>query len=174
MCTCGLKSLKRDTGDDGSAPGISFCRGATHTPEIHNPHFASRWRRWEDASILGRENASQKSAGAGLTMSTSTWSMSTNTQLAVWYGTQVLWRRPFRTAAMAHKKLFTSQAAAGKSFYCASPSAAAGKYAQMLRRRPAATMMQKRSEWEFGTFGWLLEAIQFYNSIAPCWLWDLL
>ena len=106
-------------------------------PRICNPHVACGWRRWEasrrrrkvGASVLGRENASKNGAEAWLAMSTSTQSMSTIMQPAWWSYTQVLWRRPFRTAAMVHNKLFTSEAAAGKSFDCASPSAAGGRHA---------------------------------------------
>ena len=94
-------------------------------PRICNPHFAFGWKQWEasrrrrkvGASVLGRENASQNGAEARLAMSTSTWSMSTITQPASWSSTQVLWRRPFCTAAAARQKLQTSEAVAGESFY---------------------------------------------------------
>ena len=125
---------------------------------------ASRRRRKVGAMVLGRENASKNGAEAWLAMSTSTQSMSTIMQPTWWSYTQVLWRRPFRTAAMAHNKLFTSEAAAGKSFYCASPSAAAAKHAQMLWRRPAATMIQKRAN---GSLELLDGYWKLFNSITP-------
>ena len=98
------------------------------------------------ASILGRENASHNGAKAGLATSTSTRSMSTSTQLAVGGGTQVLWRRPFGTAAAARQKLQTSEAVAGESFCGTSTQLAVGGDAQVLWRRPSGTAAASRKK----------------------------
>ena len=58
MCTCGLNLCAR-VGEDTRYDLDEVLKHPTWTPRIYNPHFPSRWWRWVDVGVLGRENASQ-------------------------------------------------------------------------------------------------------------------